>query len=169
MIENRDWQNALKRGYKLLKPYLHLEGQIAQDHDTPSFKDGIELIESVATQQVWEANWLLGKAYEANGEFKKSALQFAIAFESSSNNREVVHEYILSLLRIGESDYAEQVLKTAGQKNDPLIRFDCCLVKFAQQQYESAAQCLGAYDWPQHYVDRVKELSKRIELVLCDS
>jgi len=118
--------DAYARGWKLVRPFLHLEGRPPPITPNQSLREGIEFLEASRDEAFWEANWLLGKAYEAAGEYEKSAECFRQAYVANSARREIIHEYVVALLRTNHVVEAVEVAETTAGE-DPLLAFDYAL------------------------------------------
>lgn len=153
---------AFGTGAKMVRPYLHLTGQEAKIPLDIVFAKGVQLLESCANTDFWEANWFLGKAYEAMGEYNKSALRFAMAYAIATDRKEVIHEYVIALLRINEGIRAEKVADKIRDSCDPLLRFDFALVMLKSNNIKDALHAIDSFDWPFSFQENVKRLRNQI-------
>ncbi|HIC87944.1 MAG TPA: hypothetical protein EYP04_00855 [Anaerolineae bacterium] len=148
------------RGARLVWRYLYLDGAGQPAPPDEALREGIQLLESIRKEHDSEVNWILGKAYEAAGEFARSAERFAAAYAANSERRETIHEYAIALLRIGLRARAFEVLE-AADGGDPLLVFDRALTLYACGDHDEARMLLDGFEWPASFVGRVTELRNR--------
>lgn len=111
----------------------------------------------------WELHWLLGKAYEASGDFRRSAEHFGIAFTIANEHKDVVHEYIMALLRVKDLDRARSVITSLAILDEPSLRFDAALVRYVSGEFDKAIQLIDECHWPDRFTERIRELRARVQ------
>lgn len=149
-------------GVRLVRPYLHLDGSVPREPDR-ELDEGIRILESCLGDEIWEVNWLLGKAYEARGSYVDSARQFSQAFQIEPNHASVVHELIIALLRINEDRKAHLIASHYASRNDPLLTFDLVLSKSKiPEECGRAIELLDGFSWPEEFKGRVASLRQKL-------
>jgi hypothetical protein len=151
-----------EQGARIVRCYLHLGGCSAAKPVDEDLDRGIELLES-CDDMLWEAKWLLGKAFEAKGDFHRSAREFFLAFEGEPNHTAVIHELLIALLRINENQRAVEIARCCASRLEPQLWFDLALVEstfIGRQGF--AINILDSIEWPTEFADRVMELRERL-------
>ncbi len=159
------------RGVEIVRPYLYLSGQDTLKADAVTINRGISLLQQACEHRAdyWHAHWFLGKAFEAIGDYQASARGFREAFHLNASDRNVVHEYLVSLLRVHQSSEANEVIAALDENwllSDFILRFDVALVRYFSRQFRESLNLLNTFEWPEQSLGRVNALKEKLEYEL---
>ncbi len=120
LYENHD--DLCHEAIRLIWPYLHLSNRTPDCFSPRAREDVIlgigNLLKCERMQKEnWQACWLIGKAYEALGNFDQSYCWFKRSYEYNVENKEVARELMHSCLMLHKTEEAVTIARFAVKRN----------------------------------------------------
>jgi Flp pilus assembly protein TadD len=159
---------SYKLGVGLIKPHMLVVGKMPTitKQGSKNVLRGIEYLRAVTVfnSSNWNAFWVIGKGYQALGEYKEAYQAFKKACEIDDSNPNVAREYAESCMRLGYGPEAVTVAMAAIEANpqDAGLHANLALAylisgenSFAQNSIQYALQ-----------MDSADPISRRVEKVI---